>query len=86
MQRTKNRPLPSKIISINTAKTLNMGLFLASNLILLVNNINPMSIILSNVTYFSYIIYIKLKPVSSLNTVFGAIVGSLPILIGFTAN
>ncbi len=39
----------------------------------------------TNFTFFGYILYIKLKPLTRLNTVFGALIGALPILIGMTA-
>ena len=73
-------------MSLESAELLNIGLFMSSNLILLSANINPTSILLTNLTYLSYIGYIKLKPISSFNTWFGAVVGSLPLLIGLTAN
>jgi hypothetical protein len=37
-------------------------------------------------TYFSYIGYIKMKKLSVFNTVFGALVGSLPLLVGISNN
>jgi protoheme IX farnesyltransferase len=71
---------------MNQAGYIKNGLFYGSNLILLAGGIAPISIILTNLTYFSYIGYIKLKKVSTLNTLFGAVVGALPILVGITNN
>ncbi len=46
----------------------------------------PFSIILTNLTYFSYLGYIKLKKMTSFNTLFGALVGALPLLVGIANN
>ena len=53
---------------------------------MLIGQCNPMAIILSNLTYFSYIVYIKMKKKTSLNTLFGALVGALPLLVGIADN
>jgi heme O synthase-like polyprenyltransferase len=62
------------------------GLFYGSNLVMLAGGCTPMAIVLSNLTYFSYIIYIRMKKKTSLNTLFGALVGSLPLLVGIADN
>ena len=61
-------------------------LFYGSNLVLLAGGISPLSIVLTNMTYFSYIGYIKLKKMSVFNTLFGAVVGAMPFLVGVSNN
>ena len=86
MLRTKNRPLPSSLLSIPKAKKINLSLWALSNLVLYCGHVEPLSILMSNVTYASYYVYLKIKPISKLNTFFGAVVGSLPLMIGMIHN
>lgn len=84
MARTSVRPLPSGVMLPEQAEFIKNMLFLSSNSFLYFGNICLTSIAFSNITYFSYILYIKLKKKTELNTLFGAFVGSLPMLVGMT--
>ena len=85
MNRTKNRVLPTKKISINFAKFLGIS-FIFSGLLILYLKVNPLTCILSLLTIFSYLfIYTPLKRKSWLNTSVGAIPGAIPPLGGWTA-
>lgn len=86
MLRTRNRPLPSNLMSILKAKRINVGLWGLANGLMYFGNVAPLAILISNATYASYFLYLKMKPLTKLNTFFGAIVGSLPLLIGMTHN
>ncbi len=85
MNRTKNRVLPTKKISINFAKFLGIS-FIFSGLLILYLKVNLLTCILSLVTIFSYLfLYTPLKRKSWLNTSVGAIPGAIPPLGGWTA-
>lgn len=84
MSRTRNRPLPTSRISVSAAQATALGTFLASNAILF-PVVSPVSLFLSNLTLLGYVAYLKLKTLTSLNTLFGSVVGSMPLLIGATA-
>lgn len=86
MRRTTNRPLPSNLLSLSKAKGINISFWTLANCALYFGGVAPMSILISNATYASYYLYIKMKPITKLNTLFGAIVGSLPLLIGISHN
>lgn len=83
MDRTKNRPLPLNKISIKNANFLNYALFFSSNFMLFFG-VGYVPIIFCNVTYFSYLFYVRNKVRSKFNTVLGAFPGTFPILIGIT--
>ena len=85
MNRTKNRVLPTKKISINFAKFLGIS-FIFSGLLILYIKVNLLTCILSLLTIFSYLfLYTPLKRKSWLNTSVGAIPGAIPPLGGWTA-
>tara|TARA_B100000900_G_scaffold26145_1_gene20325 strand:- start:312 stop:1163 length:852 start_codon:yes stop_codon:yes gene_type:complete len=85
MNRTKNRVLPTKKISINFAKFLGIS-FIFSGLLILYLKVNLLTCILSLLTIFSYLfLYTPLKRKSWLNTSVGAIPGAIPPLGGWTA-
>ena len=85
MNRTKNRVLPTKKVSINFAKFLGIS-FIFSGLLILYLRVNLLTCILSLVTIFSYLfLYTPLKRKSWLNTSVGAIPGAIPPLGGWTA-
>jgi len=85
MNRTKNRVLPTKKISINFAKFLGIS-FIFSGLLILYLKVNLLTCILSLFTIFSYLfLYTPLKRKSWLNTSVGAIPGAIPPLGGWTA-
>ena len=85
MDRTKNRVLPTKKISINTAKILGL-LFITIGLLILYLKVNLLTCILSLATILLYLfLYTPLKRKSWLNTSIGAIPGAIPPLGGWTA-
>ena len=85
MDRTKNRVLPTKKISINTAKILGLS-FITIGLLILYLKVNLLTCILSLTTILLYLfLYTPLKRKSWLNTSIGAIPGAIPPLGGWTA-
>ena len=85
MDRTKNRPLPSKTIDKNYALFFGCLFWVAGPSILLFI-INFITALISFLTVFIYVcIYTPLKRYSSLNTIVGAIPGALPPLGGWVA-
>ena len=86
MDRTKNRVLPTKKISINTAKILGLS-FITIGLLILYLKVNLLTCILSLATILLYLfLYTPLKRKSWLNTSIGAIPGAIPPLGGWTAG
>ena len=85
MDRTKNRVLPTKKISINTDKILGLS-FITIGLLILYLKVNLLTCILSLATILLYLfLYTPLKRKSWLNTSIGAIPGAIPPLGGWTA-
>lgn len=64
------------------AKATYRALFVTANCLLIGSQVPFVSIAFSNLTYISYTYYVNLKQKTKLNTVFGAVVGALPILVG----
>lgn len=83
MERTKNRPIPSKQITRSSAAAFGFGLiFLGSALMYFYVSVTLA--LLAILTAFLYVgIYTPFKKVSWLNTSIGAIPGSLPPLAGY---
>ena len=85
MNRTKDRVLPTKKISLVTASFLGT-LFIVFGLAILFEKVNTLTSILAFCTVVSYLVlYTPLKKVSWINTSVGAIPGALPPLGGWTA-
>tara|TARA_S200000501_G_scaffold350221_2_gene367020 strand:- start:121 stop:972 length:852 start_codon:yes stop_codon:yes gene_type:complete len=85
MDRTKNRVLPTKKISLKFAKMLG-GFFIISGLLILYFKVNILTSLLSFATIILYLcLYTPLKRKSWLNTSLGAIPGAIPPLGGWTA-
>ncbi|MED5451009.1 MAG: heme o synthase [Candidatus Neomarinimicrobiota bacterium] len=85
MNRTKDRVLPTKKISLFTASLLGI-LFIGFGLAILFEKVNTLTSILAFCTVVSYLaLYTPLKKVSWINTSVGAIPGALPPLGGWTA-
>ena len=85
MDRTKNRVLPTKKISITAAKILGIS-FIITGLLILYLKVNLLTCILSLATIVLYLfLYTPLKRKSWLNTSIGAIPGAIPPLGGWTA-
>jgi len=85
MQRTKNRPIPSGIITPGHA--LNFGIFLTLlGIFVLYVKVNILTAFLGLLTSFLYImVYTPMKRASWLNTTVGAIPGAIPPLGGWAA-
>ncbi|MCR4337800.1 MAG: heme o synthase [Candidatus Omnitrophica bacterium] len=85
MERTRNRPLPLKLIPANHALLLGVYLVLLGVLFLWWR-INLLTSFLSLLTSFLYIlVYTPMKRISWINTTIGAIPGALPIVGGWAA-
>ena len=85
MDRTKNRVLPTKKISITAAKILGIS-FIMTGLLILYLKVNLLTCTLSLATIVLYLfLYTPLKRKSWLNTSIGAIPGAIPPLGGWTA-
>ena len=86
MDRTKSRPIPAGLISINTA--LNFGL--AQSIIgfaILWVFVNHLTAILGLATILLYLfVYTPLKKITWLNTTIGALPGAMPALGGWAAS
>ena len=85
MDRTKNRPIPSKLVSPNLVLFYGLLLSILGPLILLLK-INFLTAFISFLTIFTYIcIYTPSKRYTPLNTIIGSIPGALPPVGGWTA-
>jgi protoheme IX farnesyltransferase len=85
MVRTRIRPIPRESISSKSGCFIGTGLTVAS--FIAYSQFAPFTWVISNAVWFSYLcIYIPMKRTSSWNTFVGAIVGSLPPLIGTMAQ
>jgi protoheme IX farnesyltransferase len=84
MERTKNRPIPSKKIKEQTALSISSGLLLAGCLFLLIIGIIPFVLGVINVLLYN-LLYTFLKKKSILSIIPGALVGAVPPLIGFSS-
>jgi protoheme IX farnesyltransferase len=86
MRRTENRPLPAG--RLQPAEVLLFGLLLAAaGMVYLVLALPTITAaVVAAVTFVGYVaVYTPLKPVTTLNTMVGAIPGALPPVIGWTA-
>ena len=85
MTRTKNRPLPAKLIS--PIKVLIFGIcMVVIGTVLLLVKVNMLTGFLALLTAFLYtLVYTPLKSITWLNTSIGSIPGALPIVGGWTA-
>lgn len=85
MDRTKNRPLPNQKISVVYASLLS-GLFGIVGIAILGFFFNPISGLLGALSLISYaFIYTPFKKISPVAVFIGAVPGSMPLLIGWTA-
>ena len=85
MRRTANRPLPSGKLGVIEAGGFGLALEVIG-LAMLTLGANPLAAIVAAATFALYVlVYTPLKPVSTLNTVVGAIPGALPPVIGWAA-
>jgi protoheme IX farnesyltransferase len=86
MRRTANRPLPSRRIAPSKAAIFGCVLTLIGTIMLLCGaNLRAASVAVSTLLLY-ILVYTPLKPLTTLNTVVGAISGALPPLIGWAAG
>lgn len=84
MNRTKNRPLPTGRMSVNTAFTI-ATLFTISGIIILYI-INPKTALFGAVSIFLYTsVYTPLKTKTPFSVFVGAIPGAIPFMLGWVA-
>jgi len=85
MERTKNRPLPTNRVSINSAMILAVALTVLGIISLYL--INPKTAMFSAISVFLYTsAYTPLKPVSPISVFVGAIPGAIPFMLGWVAG
>lgn len=85
MERTRNRPLPSRRVEVRAAILLSL-LTTALGLITLAVFVNTLSMLLAGLTWLVYVaIYTPMKRCTSACTLLGGITGALPPLIGWAA-
>lgn len=85
MRRTESRPLPAR--RLFPGEALFLGVFLlAGGIVYLAGFVNGLTALVAGFTASVYLyIYTPLKKVSVLNTLFGAVAGALPPVMGWTA-
>ena len=85
MERTKNRPIPSGMISSNNALIISIAMLLAgSGIIYFVSNITSMLLGLLAFVWYN-LIYTPLKRKNVMAVVPGSLIGAIPPVIGWTA-
>jgi protoheme IX farnesyltransferase len=85
MKRTKNRPLPSGRMSVNTAWMIAVSLTLLG--LTLLYFINPITAFFGGVSIFIYVaIYTPLKTKTPLSVFVGAFPGAIPFMLGWVAT
>ena len=84
MSRTKNRPIPSGRMSINTAFVIAVSLTLIGIVSLYI--INPITAMFGSVCIFMYVsLYTPLKTKTPLSVFVGAFPGAIPFMLGWVA-
>ena len=84
MDRTKNRPIPSNKISVNTAFYISIILTLTG--IVVLYKINPRTALFGAISIFIYTcLYTPLKPLTPLSVFVGAFPGAIPFMLGWVA-
>ena len=84
MDRTKNRPIPSNKISVNTAFYISIILTLIG--IVVLYKINPRTALFGAISIFIYTcLYTPLKPLTPLSVFVGAFPGAIPFMLGWVA-
>ena len=84
MERTKNRPLPTQVLSLKEAVFFNLIIGLLG--LYLLYSINLKSVVLGLIAMILYtIVYTPLKKITPFAVFVGAIPGSIPPLLGYVA-
>lgn len=84
MDRTKNRPVASGRLSVNTAFVIASLLTIAGIIILYI--INPKTAMFGAISIFLYTcVYTPLKPITPLSVFVGAFPGAIPFMLGWVA-
>ena len=84
MSRTKNRPIPSGRMSINTAFAIAVSLTIIGIVSLYI--INPITAMFGSVCIFMYVsLYTPLKTKTPLSVFVGAFPGAIPFMLGWVA-
>ena len=84
MERTKNRPIPSGKMSVNTAFIISIILTLIGVIVLY--KINPKTALFGSISIFIYTcLYTPLKTITPLTVFVGAIPGAIPFMLGWVA-
>lgn len=84
MKRTKSRPIPSGIISINTALLFSLVLLIIGSVLLYMSNFYAFLLGLLAVIWYN-LIYTNLKRKTAFAAVPGAFIGAIPPVIGWVA-
>ncbi|MFM7837993.1 MAG: heme o synthase [Chitinophagaceae bacterium] len=86
MNRTASRPVAAGRMSVTEAR-IAIGVMLVAGLVILGLFFNPLSAVLSLVSWFIYaFLYTPLKKISAVSVIVGAVPGALPCLIGWVAG
>ena len=84
MKRTKNRPLPTGRMSVNTAMVIATTLLIIG--LVMLYSINAKTALFGAISVFLYTsAYTPLKPVTPLSVFVGAIPGAIPFMLGWVA-
>ena len=84
MDRTKNRPIPSNKMSVNTAFYISIILTLIG--IVVLYKINPRTALFGAISIFIYTcLYTPLKTITPLSVFVGAFPGAIPFMLGWVA-
>lgn len=84
MKRTKNRPVPSGRMSVNTALTIAIILTLLG--VVALYQLNPKTAMFGAISIFLYTsVYTPLKTITPLAVFVGAIPGAIPFMLGWVA-
>jgi heme o synthase len=85
MKRTSNRPIPTKKIPAKKAFRASIVFFVTGSILLLLTGLLPF--LLGALTAILYnVVYTRLKRITPLSIIPGALVGAIPPLIGFSAS
>jgi protoheme IX farnesyltransferase len=85
MRRTESRPLPARRLFPGEALFVGV-LLLVGGMVYLAGFVNGLTAVVAGLTASVYLyVYTPLKKITALNTVFGAVAGALPPVMGWTA-